>query len=150
VTFSIIQVGSPWIAVKESNETLPDHIYRLFERNKDYRVNIIGNEEKTKFLTNAYTVANDPDIDIKPEVRSAVNDAFAIYEDFLLKTESETTRLASNSSDMKRSFRDDAFVELEALIKQDKSGVVKELFRHSLKGLMNAKSRDARNTISGK
>jgi hypothetical protein len=24
------------------------------------------------------------------------------------------------------------------------------LFRHSLKGLMNAKSRDARNTISGK
>jgi hypothetical protein len=112
--------------------------------------NIADNEEKTKFLTNAYTVANDPDINIKPEVRSAVNDAFAIYEDFLLKTESETTRLASNSSDMKRSFRDDAFVELEALIKQDKSGVVKELFRHSLKGLMNAKSRDARNTISGK
>jgi hypothetical protein len=51
---------------------------------------------------------------------------------------------------MKRSFRDDAFIALEALAKEDESGVVKELFRHSLKGLMNAKSRDARNTISGK
>ncbi len=111
--------------------------------------NIANNEAKTKFLTDAYTVANDPDIDIKPEVRSSVNAAFKIYEKFLLDTESETTRLASNSSDMKRAFRDDAFVELEALIKQDESGVVKELFRHSLKGLMNAKSRDARNTISG-
>jgi hypothetical protein len=111
--------------------------------------NIANNEKKTKFLTDAYLVANDKSIDIKPEVRSSVNAAFDIYEDFLLKTECETTRLASNSSDMKRAFRDDAFVELEALIEQDKSGVVKELFRYSLKGLMNAKSRDARNTIGG-
>ena len=112
--------------------------------------NMANNEEKTKFLTNAYTVANDQSIDIKQETRDSVNAAYAIYEKFLLDTESETTRLASNSSDMKRSFRDDAFIALEALAKEDESGVVKELFRHSLKGLMNAKSRDARNTISGK
>jgi hypothetical protein len=112
--------------------------------------NMADNEEKTKFLTNAYTVANDQSIDIKQETRDSVNAAYAIYEKFLLDTESETTRLASNSSDMKRSFRDDAFIALEALAKEDESGVVKELFRHSLKGLMNAKSRDARNTISGK
>lgn len=43
-----------WIAVKESNETLPNHIYRLFERNKDYKVNIIGNEEKTKFIDTVF------------------------------------------------------------------------------------------------
>jgi len=112
--------------------------------------NIADNEEKTKFLSNAYTVANDPDINIKQETRDSVNAALAIYEDFLLKTESETTRLAENGSDMKRAFRDDAFLQLEELAKQDDSGVVKELLRHSLKGLMNAKSRDARNTIGGK
>jgi len=43
-----------WIAVKETNETLPDHIYRLFERNKGYQVNIIGNEEKTKFIDTVF------------------------------------------------------------------------------------------------
>jgi hypothetical protein len=111
--------------------------------------NMADNEAKTKFLTNAYSVANDPDVDIKQETRDSVNKALAIYEDFLLKTESETTRLASNSSDMKRAFRDKAFLELEALAKADESGVVKELLRHSIRGLMNAKSRDARNTIGG-
>jgi hypothetical protein len=38
-------------------------------------------------------------------------------------------------------------LELLELSKQDESGAVKELIRNSLRGLMNAKSRDAQNTI---
>jgi hypothetical protein len=109
--------------------------------------NMADNEEKTRFLNNVYLAANDQSIDIAPETRKAVNDAYDIYNNFLSEIERDQVRLASNSAAMKRHYKEQAMIQLLELSKQDESGAVKELIRNSLRGLMNAKSRDAENTI---
>ena len=109
--------------------------------------NMADNEEKTKFLSDVYLIANDPDVDIDPATRESVNQAYDVYNQFLSDIEQDVVRLSSNSSEIKRTFKTRTLIELEAIAAQDESGVVKELLRSSIKGLMNAKSRDAQNTI---
>lgn len=109
--------------------------------------NLADNEEKTKFLSNVFQVANDPDVNVEPEVRDAVNASYDVYKKFLSDVNSDTIIGASNSTEVKRILKDQALQQLNVLAKEDKSGVVKELIRNSFKGLMNAKVRDAQNTI---
>ena len=105
------------------------------------------NEEKTKFLNNVYQVANDPEVTINQNTRDSVNNAYSIYEKFLYEINLEPVREASNSSEIKRTLKTQAMFDLQELADQDESGIVKELIRNSFKGLMNAKVRDAQNTI---
>lgn len=109
--------------------------------------NLADNEEKTKFLSNVFQVANDPDVDVDPKTRDAVNASYDVYKKFLSNVNSDTVIQADNSTDVKRALKDQALQELNLLAKEDESGVVKELIRNSFKGLMNAKVRDAQNTI---
>ena len=109
--------------------------------------NLADNEEKTKFLSNVFQVANDPDVDVDPEVRDAVNTSYDVYKKFLSDVNSDSIVGASNSTQVKRALKDQALEELNLLAKEDESGIVKELIRNSFKGLMNAKVRDAQNTI---
>jgi len=94
-----------------------------------------------------FQVANDPDVDVDPEVRDAVNTSYDVYKKFISDVNSDTIVGASNSTEIKRILKDQALQELNVLAKEDKSGIVKELIRNSFKGLMNAKVRDAQNTI---
>jgi hypothetical protein len=109
--------------------------------------NMADNEEKTKFLNNVYQVANDPEVTIDQNTRDSVNNAYSIYEKFLYEINLEPVREASNSSEIKRTLKTQAMFDLQELADQDESGIVKELIRNSFKGLMNAKVRDAQNTI---
>jgi hypothetical protein len=109
--------------------------------------NLADNEEKTKFLSNVFQLANDPSVDIDQKTRDSVNTAYDIYKKFISNANSDTIIDASNSTDVKRALKDQALQELNLLAKEDKSGVVRELIRNSFKGLMNAKVRDAQNTI---
>jgi hypothetical protein len=110
--------------------------------------NMANNEEKTRFLNNVYLAANDQNVNIDPKTRESVNTAYNIYNNFLNQIERDEIRLASNSAAIKRHYKEQAMLELLELSKQDESGAVKELIRNSLRGLMNAKSRDAQNTIN--
>ena len=110
--------------------------------------NMADNEEKTRFLNNVYLAANDENVNIAPEVRESVNNAYDVYNNFLNQIERDEVRLASNSAAIKRHYKEQAMLELFELAKSDESGAVKELIRNSLRGLMNAKSRDAQNTIN--
>ncbi len=109
--------------------------------------NMADNEEKTKFLNNVYQVANDPEVTIDQSTRDSVNNAYSVYEKFLYEINLEQVRQASNSSEIKRTLKTQAMLDLQELSDQDQSGIVKELIRNSFKGLMNAKVHDAQNTI---
>jgi hypothetical protein len=144
-----------------SGTPLPDDrksiIYRYQEQKRLMKIstpmlesrvsNMANNEEKTKFLSNVYLLANDETVDIDPKSRESIKLAYNIYNEFLTNIERESVRLASNSADIKRYYKDESMIKLQELAKQDETGVVKELIRNSLRGLMNAKSRDAQNTI---
>ncbi len=44
-----------WLAVKNSSEELPSHMLELFARNKDWQVNIVGNEDKDRFIDTVFS-----------------------------------------------------------------------------------------------
>ena len=42
------------LALKNSSEELPGHMLELIARNKDWQVNIVGNEEKDRFIDTVF------------------------------------------------------------------------------------------------
>ncbi len=42
------------LALKNSSEELPSHMLELIARNKDWQVNIVGNEEKDRFMDTVF------------------------------------------------------------------------------------------------
>lgn len=109
--------------------------------------NMADNEAKAQFLNNVYSIANMSDVDIPTDTRNNVNEAYDIYNNFITSVERPEIKNAENSAAIKRFIKQDALDQLDALAERDQSGIVKQLIRVAFKGLMNAKSRDAQNTI---
>jgi hypothetical protein len=109
--------------------------------------NFANNEAKAKFLNDVYSIVNDTNVNIDPNVRSTVTRAFQVYNNFMASVNSIEVRQASNSTEIKRTLKQNALQELTTLSNMDDTKTVEQLVRISFKGLMNAKSRDAQNTI---
>jgi mannosyltransferase OCH1-like enzyme len=43
-----------WIAVKDSKQELPSHLHELFKRNPDWKIHIVGNNEKDLFIDTVF------------------------------------------------------------------------------------------------
>jgi hypothetical protein len=109
--------------------------------------NMANNEVKAQFINNVYSIANMPDAEISSVTRDNINKAYDIYNNFITIVDSPEIKNANNSPEIKRNLKQNALDELNQLASEDQSGIVKQLIRIAFKGLMNAKSRDAQNTI---
>ena len=108
---------------------------------------LANNEEKAKFLSSVQTLNNSEEINVSKETKDYVNQAFDVYHNFMYRVNSADILTASNSAEIKRNLKARAFAQLEDLSRADSSGVVKQITRIAFKGLMNARSRDAQNTV---
>jgi hypothetical protein len=114
---------------------------------EDYIATGADNDGANEFIQSAYNYVNSPTADVKPEVKKSINEAYAIYNDFIEYANYITSLDPSGAASMKRAKKAEAQAEIQKLIDSDTSKTVEQYYNYGLKKLMNNKSRDAQPTI---
>jgi hypothetical protein len=115
---------------------------------EDYINSGSRNKEKYEFLNNVIALSRDENIDIDPRARAYVEEAYKIFDGFMVFADSDYARNHYDPAELKHAKKLEVLNELETLASEDKSGIVKQLIRISFRGLMNSKSREADGTIT--
>ena len=115
---------------------------------EDYIATGADNDGANEFIQSAYNYVNSPTADVKPEVKKSINEAYAIYNDFMEYANYITSLDPSDAATLKRAKKAEAEEKIQKLIKSDTSKTVEQYYNYGLRKLMNNKSRDARPTIN--
>jgi len=123
-----------------------------------YKIGVPGLEEyigsgkditdSSDFIQSAYNYVNSPNANVKPEVKKSINEAYAIFNEFIEYVNLINSYDPEGGADMKRAKKIEAQEKIKKLIAADLSKTVEQYYKYGLLKVMNKKSRDARPGIS--
>jgi len=114
----------------------------------NYLQGSIMNQDAYNFVMKGNAFVNDYPGEVKPEIKSKINEAYKIYSDFADYINNVKTWNAVNESELKTTAKEAATEKLLELINSDDTRVLEQYYNYGIKKLMNALVRDPRANVN--
>jgi hypothetical protein len=111
------------------------------------KISTINNEKKSEFAMSMFVAAQDTSINIPANVREDVATLQQLWEEFDAYCTSIDDQKLDDGANIKRRAKMDLIANVEEISRTDHTGIISNIYRTGLKGLINARSQSTRSVV---